>query len=140
MRTRTSVTALAIFAAIGILAGSPLAAQSQTVERVITTVLSERSYTVVSTDSGANPSLDKLDVSGARTIRINFRAALCASCSPIRVEVLSNGTVIDTFNIDIHMNASRVYEVPGTVLAVRFANTTAGASNGVSMTVLGRSN
>jgi len=48
--------------------------------------------------------------------------------------------VIETFNIDIAVNASRVYEVPGTELTLRFANTIAGASNGVVVTVLGRSN
>jgi len=136
----TIIGTLAVLFVIGILIiNSPQALQGQSSD-IVTAVLSEHSYTINSTDTAANPSLDQLSVSGAKTIRVNFRAALCASCSPLRVEVLSNSTLIDTFNIDIHMNASRVYEVPGTELTLKFANTIAGASNGVVVTVLGRSN
>jgi len=105
-----------------------------------TGVFAERTYTINSTDPAANPSLDQLDVSLARTIRINFRTGNCTSCSPVRVDVLSNSTVIDTFNIDVNVNATRVYEIPGTQLSLKFAGSIAGASNGVTVTVLGRAN
>lgn len=129
---------LAIIAVIGILM-KPSRAVGQD-QNNATAILAEQKYQINSTDSSANPSLSQLNVSGAKTIRINFRTGNCTTCSPVRVDVVSNATVIETFNIDIAVNASRVYEVIGTELTLRFANTISGASNGVVVTVLGRSN
>ena len=130
---------LAVLAVIGTFINLPQAAGQDQDSNGKTSVLAEHAYTINSTDSSANPS-SRLDVSGSKTIRINFRTGNCTSCSPVRVDVVSNSTVIETFNIDIAVNASRVYEVPGTELTLRFANTIAGASNGVVVTVFGRSN
>ena len=130
---------LAVLGIIGTFMNLPQAAGQDQGSSGTTVILAEHAYTINSTDSSANPS-GRVDVSGSKTIRINFRTGNCNSCSPVRVDVVSNSTVIETFNIDIAVNASRVYEVPGTELTLRFANTIAGASNGVVVTVLGRSN
>ncbi len=137
---KTIIGKLAVLGVIGNFMNLPQAAGQDQGSSGTTIVVADHAYTINSTDSSANPSLGQLDVSGSKTIRINFRTGNCTSCSPVRVDVVSNSTVIETFNIDIAVNASRVYEVPGTQLTLRFANTIAGASNGVVVTVLGRSN
>jgi len=83
------IAKLALLGVIGAFINLPQAAGQDQDSSGKTVVLAEHAYTINSTDSSANAS-SKLEVSGSKTIRINFRTGNCTSCSPVRVDVVSN--------------------------------------------------
>lgn len=85
---------------------------------------------------GNNPVLGPLDVSLAKSIRLNIRRSDCSGCTDIEVEVRSGLDIIDKFTLITGLPtawATRVYDVPGTSLTLRF--TSGGGSNSVIASV-----
>ncbi len=105
-------------------------------------LVNEINVPVTSEITSLNPVITS-DVSGAKTIRLNVDNGSCVPCSEVDVKVFSNNILIDVIKVEPNTGievATRVYEVPGTVLQLKFANPAPGFINRLRVEVFARSN
>jgi hypothetical protein len=110
-----------------------------------TTALADQFVLITDLIPANNPIVGPLDVSSAKTIRVQVSRSSCTGCGPMLVEVLSGSFPLEILELPGGVGgtspfATRVYDVPGTSLRLRFANAVAGQSNSLLVRVFARAN